>query len=65
MCIKPSPFFSGKINLLPRNEFRSTAFQLPQLQDATQVAPEYQIQIAIFQFGVTYFQQQAMLLIST
>jgi hypothetical protein len=48
-------------NMLPQNEFRATAFRLPQNYDASQIPGEYQIQIAYFNYGVTYFQQQAMI----
>jgi len=39
-----------------------TALKLRQLKDATSVAPEYQIQIAIYRDGISYFQQQALAL---
>jgi hypothetical protein len=41
--------------------FRSSAFRLPQLSDASQISQQFQYQIAYFYQGITYFQQQAML----
>jgi len=39
-----------------------TALKLRQLKDATSIAPEYQIQLAIYRDGFSYFQQQALAL---
>ncbi|OUR96701.1 hypothetical protein A9Q84_10180 [Halobacteriovorax marinus] len=41
--------------------FRVTAFKLSQIYDATQVAADTQIQLAIYNYGITYFQKQALL----
>lgn len=39
-----------------------TSFKLRQLKDATIIAPEYQLQLGIYNDGVSFFQQQALIL---
>lgn len=40
---------------------RITSFKLPQIYDATQVDSDSQVQIAIYNWGTTYYQKQALL----